>query len=117
MRNLLDITCIAYLDDILIYSDDKLEHKVHVKQVVDALRTQQLLLIPADDTTDEQVVKKIWLQIQLTPGVGNKDDMFSRAAKFMFTNKQLEIAKQLYQQSILREQEEERQRKAQKGWF
>lgn len=30
--------CTAYLDDILIYSNDELEHKVHVKKVLQQLR-------------------------------------------------------------------------------
>jgi hypothetical protein len=38
LRDLLDVTCTAYLDDILIYSDDEVEHETHVKQVVERLR-------------------------------------------------------------------------------
>jgi hypothetical protein len=34
----LDVFCTAYLDDILIYSEDPLEHEAHVKQVLDRLR-------------------------------------------------------------------------------
>ena len=34
LRDLLDVICTAYLDNILIYLDNKLEHKAHVKQVV-----------------------------------------------------------------------------------
>lgn len=33
----LDVFCSAYLDDILIYSDDPLEHMMHVHQVFDRL--------------------------------------------------------------------------------
>ena len=33
--NYLDNFCTAYLDDILIYSDDPLEHEIHVKKVLD----------------------------------------------------------------------------------
>jgi hypothetical protein len=32
------VFCTAYLDDILIYLEDPLEHKAHVKQVLDRLR-------------------------------------------------------------------------------
>ncbi len=35
--DLLDSICTAYLDDILIYSDDPLEHEAHVKLVIDRL--------------------------------------------------------------------------------
>jgi hypothetical protein len=34
----LDVFCTAYLDDILIYSEDPLEHKMHVKKVLNRLR-------------------------------------------------------------------------------
>jgi transposase InsO family protein len=37
LRDLLDITCTAYLDDILIYSEDELQHETHVKQVIERL--------------------------------------------------------------------------------
>ena len=30
LRDLLDVICTAYLDDILIYSTDELEHEAHV---------------------------------------------------------------------------------------
>jgi SepF-like predicted cell division protein (DUF552 family) len=42
LRDLLDVICTAYLDDILIYSTDELEHEAHVKQVVDRLRAAGL---------------------------------------------------------------------------
>jgi predicted oxidoreductase len=38
----LDDFCTAYLDDILIYSEDPLEHETHVKKVLDRLRTAGL---------------------------------------------------------------------------
>ncbi len=33
----LDVFCTAYLDDILIYSENKLEHKEHIKKVLQRL--------------------------------------------------------------------------------
>ena len=38
----LDEFCTAYLDDILIYSDDELEHQVHVKKVLERLQNAGL---------------------------------------------------------------------------
>ena len=38
----LDVFYIAYLDDILIYSKDPLEHELHVKLVLERLRTAGL---------------------------------------------------------------------------
>jgi len=34
----LDVFCTAYLDDILIYSKDPLEHETHVRKVLERLR-------------------------------------------------------------------------------
>ena len=34
----LDVFCTAYLDDILIYSEDLREHETHVKLVLERLR-------------------------------------------------------------------------------
>jgi hypothetical protein len=42
LRDLLDEICTAYLDDILVYSEDKLLHKTHVKQVIDRLQAAGL---------------------------------------------------------------------------
>jgi ribosome-interacting GTPase 1 len=36
--NYLDVFCIAYLDDILIYSNDLLEHEEQVAKVLQCLR-------------------------------------------------------------------------------
>ena len=40
--NYLDDFYTAYLDDILIYSDNELEHEIHVKKVLDRLRNAGL---------------------------------------------------------------------------
>jgi hypothetical protein len=39
---LVDITCIVYLDDILIFSDTEEEHVVHVKEILQRLREAKL---------------------------------------------------------------------------
>jgi hypothetical protein len=36
------VICTVYLDDILIYSFDKLEHKAYIKQVVEQLQAARL---------------------------------------------------------------------------
>ena len=38
----LDITCVVYLDDILIFSKDKLDHEEHIRQVLAALQHYDL---------------------------------------------------------------------------
>ncbi len=38
----LDIFYMAYLDDILIYSKDLLEHEIYIKQVLDQLKAAGL---------------------------------------------------------------------------
>jgi transposase InsO family protein len=42
LMDLLDVCCTAYLDDILIYSDDPQEHEMHVKLVLERLRAAGL---------------------------------------------------------------------------
>jgi hypothetical protein len=51
----LDDFCTAYLDDILIYSEDELEHELHVKKVLQRLREAGL---QADIAKSEFSVKK-----------------------------------------------------------
>ena len=38
MQGLLDVVCVVYLDDILIFSQDREHHRSHVKRVLDQLR-------------------------------------------------------------------------------
>ena len=38
----LDDFCIAYLDDILIYSDNKLEHEQYIRKVLERLYNTSL---------------------------------------------------------------------------
>jgi hypothetical protein len=42
LKDLLNVICTAYLDDILIYSSNELEYKAHVKQVVEQLQAARL---------------------------------------------------------------------------
>lgn len=42
LAGLVDITCVVYLDDILIYSEKTEEHEHHVRQVLERLRQFQL---------------------------------------------------------------------------
>ena len=44
LREHLDITVVAYLDDILVYSQTLEEHKVHVRQVLECLAKADLRL-------------------------------------------------------------------------
>src|SRR5271170_1352649 len=42
LREFLDVFCIVYIDDVLIYSDTLEEHIAHVKQVLSRLRESGL---------------------------------------------------------------------------
>jgi hypothetical protein len=42
LAGLVDVTCIVYLDDILIFSNSKEEHTEHVREVLDRLRKAKL---------------------------------------------------------------------------
>ena len=44
MRHYLDKTVVAYLDDILVYSENKAEHVQHIREVLEYLRAARLLL-------------------------------------------------------------------------
>jgi hypothetical protein len=44
LASLVNITCIIYLDDILIFLDTKEEHKRHVKEVLYRLREAKLFM-------------------------------------------------------------------------
>jgi hypothetical protein len=44
LREFLDQFCVAYLNDILIYSETKEQHIGHVKQVLHALQQRHLLV-------------------------------------------------------------------------
>jgi hypothetical protein len=44
LARLIDITCIVYLDNILIFSDTKEEHKAHVKEILQRLRDAKLFV-------------------------------------------------------------------------
>jgi hypothetical protein len=47
LSDYLDVFCIAYLDDILIYSDSLEEHQWHVRQVLQRLKEVGLTLKPS----------------------------------------------------------------------
>src|SRR5436190_15927373 len=42
LAGLVDVTCIVYIDDILIYSKDPKVHRRHVAEVLERLRTHEL---------------------------------------------------------------------------
>ena len=44
LKGLLDITCVAYMDDIVIFSEDPAEHETHVKEVLARLREYGLFI-------------------------------------------------------------------------
>jgi hypothetical protein len=44
LAGLINITCIVYLDDILIFSNTEEKHKAHVKKVLKRLRKAKLFV-------------------------------------------------------------------------
>ena len=42
LHDFLDIFCVVYLDDILIYSENPDQHQCHVRQILERLRQNQL---------------------------------------------------------------------------
>jgi hypothetical protein len=47
LADLIDVICVVYLDDILIYSDDPEDHQMHVSQVLERLREKGLYAKPS----------------------------------------------------------------------
>ena len=45
--NLVDIICMVYLDDILIYSYNPKDHSKHISQVLERLRENRLYIKPS----------------------------------------------------------------------
>lgn len=64
--DLLDNTCTAYLDDVLIYSSDKKEHRKHVDEVVSRLREAGLQI--DIDKCEFETTKTKYLGLIITPG-------------------------------------------------
>jgi len=46
LEGLIGITCVAYLDDILIYSKNEEQHDKHVREILDRLRANKLFAKP-----------------------------------------------------------------------
>jgi hypothetical protein len=59
----LDKFCIAYLDDILIYSNTLEDHKLHIQQILELLTANGLHLKPEKCEFHQQKVKYLGLII------------------------------------------------------
>lgn len=57
LRDLLDIICVVYLDDILIFSRSQEEHNAHVKLVLERLRSAKLYANPSKCVFDQDEVE------------------------------------------------------------
>lgn len=64
--DLLDRTCTAYLDDVLIYSSDKTQHKEHVREVVRRLRDAGLQI--DIDKCEFECTRTKYLGLIIKPG-------------------------------------------------
>jgi hypothetical protein len=56
LRDYLDIFCVVYLDDILIFSRSQTEHDEHVKKVLDRLQSARLFANPNKCVFDAQEI-------------------------------------------------------------
>ena len=65
LREFLDIFCIVYIDDILIYSDNQDEHDTHVLQVMQALKDSNLFAKASK--CDFDVYKVEYLGYKISP--------------------------------------------------
>src|SRR5690606_34504017 len=65
LHDLLDRTCTAYLDDVLVFSKDRRQHRQHVNQVVRRLRDAGLQI--DIDKCEFEVTKVKYLGIIITP--------------------------------------------------
>ena len=63
--NMLDVSVIVYLNDILIYSDDMTKHKVHVKDVLQGLQANELYASPSKCEFHKDTVE--YLRFILSP--------------------------------------------------
>jgi hypothetical protein len=66
LQQYLDIFIVYYLDDILIFSDNKEEHKEHIHKVLKTLQDAKLLVKP--EKSHFHVTKVDFLGHTITPG-------------------------------------------------
>ncbi|KAF4306721.1 hypothetical protein GTA08_BOTSDO05973 [Botryosphaeria dothidea] len=72
LREYLDIFCLAYLDDILIFSETLEDHKKHVRKVLEALQAKNLSIAP--EKCEWHVQRTEFLGFVITPGHVGMDD-------------------------------------------
>ncbi|ESK83785.1 hypothetical protein Moror_13568 [Moniliophthora roreri MCA 2997] len=58
--------CVVYMDDILIFSDDRRTHQLRTRQVLEQLREHNLYLKP--EKCEFDVVKTLFLGLVITLG-------------------------------------------------
>ena len=70
----LDIFCFAYLDDIIIFSENEQDHQKHVTQVLETLQAHQLHLKPSKCAWFKQEVSFLGFTAVAGKGVRMSDD-------------------------------------------
>uniref|UniRef100_A0A0W0FJS2 Putative reverse transcriptase-rnase h-integrase n=1 Tax=Moniliophthora roreri TaxID=221103 RepID=A0A0W0FJS2_MONRR len=65
--------CVVYMDDILIFSEDRRMHQLRMRQVLERLREHDLYLKP--EKCEFDVVKTLFLGLVITPGHVQMDPM------------------------------------------
>ncbi len=66
LAGLVDVTCIVYLDDILVFSEDRAQHEQHVREVLDRLRKADLYV--NRDKCEFHVTQVSFLGYIVSPG-------------------------------------------------
>jgi len=70
----LDIFCFAYLDDIIIFSDDETRHQEHVGKVLEALKNASLHLKPSKCEWHKQEITFLGFTAVAGKGIRMSDD-------------------------------------------
>jgi len=81
LSGLVDVLCVVYLDDILIYSSDPQEHHDHVKEVLERLQSTNLYVKLSKCEFDTTIVNFLGYVIS-ADGVAMEQDWIKTITKW-----------------------------------